>query len=197
VKRLPARAIGISGARIVNDLWPRGESERRAEVTVSEIHRRNVRSRYISAAVADPLIIPEEEGFVLNDWPTERESELVVNSVRFAGGKEIASGERADAVVFEDAALKGVAARSKGGIDHSPTRPPELRLMVAGCDIHGRERFDGWNQDLKQSGPMVVVDAFNLNIIGIARLAVDLRCKTVLRVEKFRVLPMCASRARD
>jgi hypothetical protein len=44
---------------------------------------------------------------------------------------------------------------------------------------------------------MVVVDAFNLNIIGIARLPVDLRCKTVLRVEKFGVLPMGASGARN
>ena len=44
---------------------------------------------------------------------------------------------------------------------------------------------------------MVVVDAFNLNIIGIARLAIDLRCKTVLRVEEFGVLPVGASRAGD
>src|SRR5262249_16185655 len=136
VKRLPARAIGISGARIVNDLWPRGESERRAEVTVSEIHRRNVRSRYISAAVADPLIIPEEEGLVLNDWPTERESELVVNSVRFAGSKEIAGGERTDAVVFVNAAMQIVVAGSQRGIDDGPARSPELCLIVAGGDIH-------------------------------------------------------------
>src|SRR5262245_35488639 len=58
LKRSPAGAIRIAGERIVNDLRRR-ERERRAQVTVSESHRWNARSGYISATVADSLIVSE------------------------------------------------------------------------------------------------------------------------------------------
>src|SRR5262249_6167270 len=129
------RAIGIAGPRIVNDLRRR-ERKGRAKVTVSESHRWNARPGYISAAVTDTLIVSEEESFVLNNRPTKCESELVVDGVGFACGKDIARGDRADAVVFVNAAMQIVAARSQRGIDHSPAGPPELCLIVAGGDIH-------------------------------------------------------------
>src|SRR5262245_42288610 len=124
------QSISIAGARIVNDLggW---QSERRAEVTASEIHRRNAGPGYIPTAVTDPLIVSEEESFILNDWPTERESELVVNSVGFAVSKEIAGSERADAVVFVNAAVQIVVAGSQCGIDYSSTGPTKLCLIIA------------------------------------------------------------------
>ena len=134
-KRLPPGSIGIAGGRIINDLRRR-EPECRAEVTVSEIHRRNAGSGYISAAVSDPLIVSEEESFVLNQWPTERESELVVNGVRPGGSKDIAGRERIDAVALVDAAMQVVTARSQRRVDHSSAGPPEFGLVVAGGDIH-------------------------------------------------------------
>ena len=83
-KGLPARAIGIAGAWIINDLRRR-QPQRRAQVTVAEIHRWNRRPGHIAAPIADRLIVSKEECFVLHDRPAERESVLVVNRVCLAG----------------------------------------------------------------------------------------------------------------
>ena len=89
----------------------------------------------------------------------------------------------------EAAALELVGARLQRDVGDGAAGAAELGVVVARRDADGLERLGRRNQHGQQAGAVVVVDAFDLHVVGEARLAVDVRRQRVLRVEELRVRP--------
>src|SRR5262249_24988676 len=102
-KRLPACTVGVAGAWIIDDLRRR-QIERGAQIARAEIHRWDRGSRRISAPVPERLIVSKEECLVFDDWPTERETILIVDGVRSRRSKGVARRQCIDAIEFINAA---------------------------------------------------------------------------------------------
>src|SRR5215831_9996804 len=66
-------------------------------------------------------------------------------------------------------------------------RAPQFRLVVAGRNVDGCERLDGRNEDGEQPAAVIVIDSFDLHIIGQPGLPVHSGGERILRVEKFRM----------
>jgi hypothetical protein len=94
-------------------------------------------------------------------------------------------------VVAEDegAPFEIVGARPQRDVDDRAAGTTELGVVVADTDVDGFDGFRRRNQRRQQSGAMVVADAFNLHVVGQARLPVDVGREAVLRIEKLRVRP--------
>src|SRR5262249_40570194 len=144
--------------------------------------------------IAAALIIKEEEGLVAPDRTAQGATELVVGSWRFAGGKDVAGAQRRVAVELESAAVEAVGARPHRHIGDGAAGAAELRIVVAGRDIHGLDDF-GRQDDSGQAVLEVIVNTFELVIVHVPALAVDAGGKMVLRVVKLRMWTKRAAHA--
>ena len=146
--------------------------------------------------VARSLEIPEHERAVPPNRAARRETELVVDRLRLRERKDVARRGCARAVELEQAAVQVVRARPERDVDDGAARASKLRLVIGGRDIDGLERLDRRDQHLEQSAAVVVVDAFDLDVVRHSRLAVHVRGQAVLRVEELRMLARQPRRAR-
>jgi hypothetical protein len=82
-----------------------------------------------------------------------------------------------------------VGAGFEDGIGDGAGGASQLGFEVTGADVHGLQRFERGDVDLEQAGALIVVDTIELEIVGDARLSVDLRREAVLRVEELGMRP--------
>ena len=87
-----------------------------------------------------------------------------------------------------------VGARLQRDVGDRAAGAAELRVVGAGADVHRLDRLGRRNQRRQQSGAVVVVDAFDLDVVREPRLAVDVGREAVLRVEEVGVRPLDAAR---
>ena len=85
-------------------------------------------------------------------------------------------------------AVKLVGSRVDDHVAYRSDRPPQLGVIVAGRDVDGLDGLYRRNQDLQESGPLIVVDAFDLIAVPLAWLPVHLRLNRTRRIEELRVL---------
>src|SRR5262249_1919664 len=97
-------------------------------------------------------------------------------------GEEIARLQPAVVVIAEKegAAMKGRCALFECEWRGRAARASKLGVEVRGRNAYGLDGVSRRDQHLKQSGLLVVVHTFDLEVIGQAGLAVDLRFQTVL-----------------
>ena len=188
-RRAPG-TVGAAGRWIVD--LRRG----RREVAVPERRRRDDRSRRPAGMVRDVAVVAEEEQLVALNRAAEREAGLEVVGrrvrVREVAGRVrllvVAEGERASLDIVRAGPQRHVRDRAAGAA--------ELRVVHARRDVHRLDRFRRRNERRQQTGAVVVVDPFDLHVVGEPRLPVDVRREAVLRVEEFRVRPERPRRAR-
>ena len=67
-----------------------------------------------------------------------------------------------------------VGTRLQLHVGHCPARAAEFSRIVARGYVHRLDRLRRWDVDLQQTGAFVVIDAVELQIIELSRLAVHL-----------------------
>ena len=120
------------------------------------------------AADASPLIICEEEEFVVNDRSAKSEAELVLTEggLLVSGELKIVSGiEDVIPEELEHASMKLIAARFNGGIDDRSATASELRRVVTGLYFKLSNRVDVGLQDVAAVVVRIVVDAIEDEIV--------------------------------
>ncbi len=130
------------------------------------------------------LVIAEVENLILFDWSADGNAHLAVMRRRLSSGK-ILLGLRVVVIAEgEGAAVDRIRPRlERHGRDRAPGAS-EFSVEVARCNADALDGIRRRDQHLKESSLFVVIYALYLDIIREARLAVDLRLQTVLRVEK-------------
>ena len=188
-KRRPARAVGVAGQRIV-DLRRGG-----GEIAVAHRQRGHHAAKDVAGVVNRALVVAEEEQLVAEDRPAEREPALR-ELLRRRQVREVAARIRLLVVPEgEDAALQIVGAGLQRDVGDGSARSAELRVVVAGGDADRLDRLRRRDEHRQQPRPVIVVEPFNLDVVGQPRLPVDLRRQAVLRVEELRVRAERAGRA--
>ncbi len=104
-------------------------------------------------------------------------------------GERVLRARRFGVAEVEPAALQLVGAGLQRHRGDGAAGAAELGVVVAGRDRDGFERLGGRHHHREQARAVDVVDAFDLHVVGQARLAVDVARQRILRVEEFRVRP--------
>ncbi len=186
----PPRPIGVAGGGVV-DLG-RGL----AEVSVAEVHGRDVVEVHLSQVVSRPLVVREEEELVLDDGPPQGRPELLVACGSLGPG-EVVLGQGTVAVAEEESApLELVGAGLEGHRADRAPGPAELGVVIARAHAHRLDRVRGGDEHGEEARLVVVVDPLEHHVVCEARLAVDLGGEAVLGVEELGVRPEGPARPR-
>ena len=172
-------AGGVAGEGII-DGGAAGRQVARAEGGAG-----NVPAVHLAEEVAAALIVAEEEEFVTYDTPAESSAELVVSGRRFADGEGVAGLDVFVAVEVEEAAVVVVRTAAEGDVSDGATGVAELGIEVGGGDVDGLDGFGGGDEGGEVAVVDFVFDAFDLEVVELAALAVDTDGERVLRVIEF------------
>ena len=182
-RRTPRASGGVARRRIVNLM-----RTIRAQVASVKRNRRNRSLIGIGFVILGPFIIGEKEDLVALDRSAKPAAELVVSQMSHSRIEERTGVESAVLNKFVYRAIEAVAAGPQNQVRDRARAAAQFRVVIAGRNTDGLDGFGGRDQNLKQSGALVVIDSFDLQTIGHARLAVDLGLQRTGSVEKLRVL---------
>ena len=138
--------------------------------------------------VGGPEVVAEEEQLILPEGSAEAAAEVVVREVAERTGEVCA---RVDGVIldkFKRRSVKAVGAGLERHVGHGADGPAQLRFEVVGRDVDALDRLRRRDDDLQQTRPFIVIDAFDLIEIAHARNAVRLCLESALCVEELGVL---------
>src|SRR6266852_958342 len=167
-----------------------------AEISVSKGGGRHCAVEELALVIINSQKIAEEERLILPNRPANIGAIIVVDARGLRDGLEKRdSSQSAYAVVFIRGAMKLIRARLEDDVGYRSISPAQFRVVIAGGHIHSLDRFDGRNVDGEKTGALVVVQTFELEVVGEAGLAIDLGAEAVLGVEEGGMLAVPASGA--
>ena len=172
---------GVTGERVVDG----GAAGR--EIARAEGGSGNITAVDLAEVVAAALVVAEEEEFVANDTPAEGAAELVVGGWRFGDGEGVAGLDVFVAMEVEEAAVEIIRAAAEGDVGDGAAGVTELGIEVGGGDVDGLDGFSGGHEGGQVAVVDFVFDAFDLEVIELAALAVHTDGERILRVVEFGV----------
>ena len=186
------RAIGAAdvACRRIVDMLRHG-----AEVAVPHGRGRHDGLDDVAQIVDRPLVVAEEEEFVLHDRAADRRPAVRERRRRFQVREGIARAGLLVVPEEERAALEGVRAGFQRHVRDRAARAAELRIVVARRHADRLERVRRGDDHLQQAGLLIVVEPLDHRVVRQARLAVDLGRQRVLRVEERGMLAVRTGRA--
>ena len=141
-------------------------------------------------------IVAENEELVLLDRTADRSAKVVVRKMTQFGAKIRAGIHGIVLDELESRSVETVGTRFQRHVRDCAGGAAQFGLEVIGGDIDTGDRFRRRNDDLQKTRALIVVNAFNLIQIALARQAVGFCLQGTRGIEKLRVLECCRRRAR-
>ncbi len=186
-ERQPARAVGVSGRRVIHH-HGRCQRKTRAQVAGAPAAGRNRAQVGVGLVIRGSQKIAEDEDLVFLDRSAYVAAEIVIGEVSDRRVEEVARIQRTIAQKLVSGAVEFVGPGFQNHIGVGSARAAQGRFVVAGRNIHRLNRFEWRHHDLQQTGALIVIDAFDLIAVAHAHLTIDFGLQRTGGVEELGVL---------